>query len=97
VCCFNLYFSIEDSGIYAMMFLKYWKSPRTVLRKVFDYTDIPNLRIKFANDLMFVPGNNDMKGRVVEFVDPGHYLFIHIYMYIFYIHNIFLFSQKAGN
>jgi hypothetical protein len=68
-----------------MMFLKYWKSPRTVLRKVFDYTDIPNLRIKFANDLMFVPGNNDMKSRVVEFVDPGHYLFIHFYMYIFYI------------
>jgi hypothetical protein len=70
VCCFNLYFSREDSGIYAMMFLEYWKSPRTVLRKVLYYTNIPNLRIQFPNDLMFVPGNSGMKSRVVEFVDP---------------------------
>jgi hypothetical protein len=64
--CFLLFYILlvmqknlrEDSGIYAMMFLEQWKSPRTVLRKIFDSTNIANIRVKIANGLMFLPGNS---------------------------------------
>uniref|UniRef100_K4A0X4 Ubiquitin-like protease family profile domain-containing protein n=1 Tax=Setaria italica TaxID=4555 RepID=K4A0X4_SETIT len=56
-----------DSRIYAMMFLEHWKSPRSVLCKVFNSTDIPSIRVKIANDLIFVPGNSGMKSRVLEY------------------------------
>ncbi|PVH38664.1 hypothetical protein PAHAL_5G320400 [Panicum hallii] len=56
-----------DSGIYAMMFVEYWKSPRTVLRNIFESSDIKNRRVKIANDLLFLPGNSGMKSRVIEY------------------------------
>ncbi|XP_039805184.1 uncharacterized protein LOC120669513 [Panicum virgatum] len=59
--------NIADSGIYAMMFLQCWKSPRSVLRNIFDSSDIPIIRVKIANDLLFLPGNSGMKNRVIEY------------------------------
>ncbi|CAL4958930.1 unnamed protein product [Urochloa decumbens] len=57
----------HDSGIYAMMFLEYWASPRTSLTSVFTPKDIPNIRIKIANELVFQPKNSGMKHRVTQF------------------------------
>ncbi|CAL4994265.1 unnamed protein product [Urochloa decumbens] len=56
-----------DSGIYAMMCLQYWKSPRTVLSKFFDARDIPRIRIKVANELLRMPENTGLKDRVFDF------------------------------
>ncbi|CAL5050886.1 unnamed protein product [Urochloa decumbens] len=56
-----------DSGIYAMMCIQYWKSPRTVLSKCFDSSDIPKIRVKVANELLLMPGNTGMKDRVFEY------------------------------
>ncbi|KAG2590384.1 hypothetical protein PVAP13_5NG270440, partial [Panicum virgatum] len=57
----------SDSGIYAMMFIEHWTSPRTLLTSVFTSEDIPNIRIKIANDLVFQPKNTGMKHRVTHF------------------------------
>jgi hypothetical protein len=56
-----------DSGIYAMMYMEHWISPRTLLTSVFTPQDVPNLRIKIANELFFHPKNSGMKQRVFEF------------------------------
>ncbi|CAL4888192.1 unnamed protein product [Urochloa decumbens] len=57
----------HDSGIYAMMSLEHWVSPKTLLTSVFTPKDIPNLRIKIANELVFQPKNSGMKHRVTEY------------------------------
>ncbi|CAL4990031.1 unnamed protein product [Urochloa decumbens] len=56
----------NDSGIYAMMCIEHWVSPRTLLTSVFSPNDIPNIRVKIANDLVFQPKNTGMKNRVIE-------------------------------
>lgn len=56
-----------DSDIYAMMYMEHWISPRTLLTSVFTPQDIPNLRIKIANELVFHPKNSGMKQQVFEF------------------------------
>ncbi|CAL4986496.1 unnamed protein product [Urochloa decumbens] len=56
-----------DSGIYAMMCLQYWKSPKTVLSKFFDSRDVPRIRIKVANELLRMPENTGLKDRVFDF------------------------------
>ncbi|CAL4908478.1 unnamed protein product [Urochloa decumbens] len=56
-----------DSGIYAMMCIQYWKSPRIVLSKCFDSSDIPKIRVKVANELLLMPGNTGTKDRVFEY------------------------------
>ncbi|CAL4931449.1 unnamed protein product [Urochloa decumbens] len=56
-----------DSGIYAMMCLQYWKSPRTVLSKFFDSRDVSRIRIKVANDLLRMPENTGLKDHVFDF------------------------------
>jgi len=55
-----------DSSIYTMMFLEHWKSPRTVLKNIFQPRDIGSIRVKIANDLLFLPGNSGTKNRVIE-------------------------------
>ncbi|XP_039824536.1 uncharacterized protein LOC120686402 isoform X2 [Panicum virgatum] len=60
-----------DSGIYCMMFLEHWMSTRTSLTTIFSHTDIPHIRIKIANDLVFQPKNLGMKHRVVYFNVKG--------------------------
>jgi len=70
-CNYNLLRSFcccVDSHIYTMMFLQYWKSPRTVLRNIFDLSDIPKNNSQIANDLLFLPGNSRMKNRVIEYM-----------------------------
>ncbi|KAF8723733.1 hypothetical protein HU200_021702 [Digitaria exilis] len=56
-----------DSGIYAMMFLEHWNSPRTKLTSIFTPQDIPKIRILIANQLVFHHKNTGMKNRVVDF------------------------------
>jgi len=63
--------NITDSGIYCMMFLEHWMSTRTSLTTIFSHTDIPHIRIKIANDLVFQPKNLGMKHRVVNFNVKG--------------------------
>ncbi|CAL5083948.1 unnamed protein product [Urochloa decumbens] len=58
-----------DSGIYTMMFIEHWISPRTHLTSVFTPEDIPNIRIKIANNLVFQPKNSGMKQRVLDYQD----------------------------
>ncbi|KAL6646918.1 hypothetical protein ACP70R_015612 [Stipagrostis hirtigluma subsp. patula] len=53
-----------DSGIFVMMFLENW-SPRVLLDNVFDQSDIQKIRIKIANELMFLPNNIGMKNLVI--------------------------------
>ncbi|CAL4911061.1 unnamed protein product [Urochloa decumbens] len=57
----------NDSGIYAMMFLEHWLPNTSSLSSLFGPKDIPNIRIKIANDLVFQPKNSGMKNRVIEF------------------------------
>ncbi|CAL5062565.1 unnamed protein product [Urochloa decumbens] len=56
-----------DSGIFAMMSLSHWNSPRSVLRHKFDSSDIPTIRVKIANELVFQPTNEGNKTRVIEY------------------------------
>ncbi|CAM0144675.1 unnamed protein product [Urochloa decumbens] len=58
-----------DSGIYTMMFIEHWISPRTHLTSAFTPEDIPNIRIKIANNLVFQPKNSGMKQRVLDYQD----------------------------
>ncbi|KAG0526588.1 hypothetical protein BDA96_06G158200 [Sorghum bicolor] len=57
----------SDSGIYAMMFLEYWTSPRVLLGNMFSQEDIPSIRVKIANELFFHHKNTGMKHRVLDF------------------------------
>ncbi|KAL6657239.1 hypothetical protein ACP70R_005019 [Stipagrostis hirtigluma subsp. patula] len=61
--------NLVDCGIFIMMFLENWHSPRTVLNSLFDINDIPKIRIKFANELMFLANNTGCKRRVLEYVE----------------------------
>ncbi|CAL5083223.1 unnamed protein product [Urochloa decumbens] len=56
----------NDSGIYAMMFLEHWLPSSNSLSSLFRPKDIPSIRIKIANDLVFQPKNSGMKHRVTE-------------------------------
>ena len=50
-----------------MMFLEHWKLPRTSLFTLFKESDILNLRIKFANDLVFSAKNIGRKDLVTSY------------------------------
>nr|TKW33395.1 hypothetical protein SEVIR_2G232200v2 [Setaria viridis] len=58
-----------DSGVFVMIFLEYWESPRSLLANLFEEKDIPNIRIKIANDLVFSHKNSGNKDLVITF---GH-------------------------
>ncbi|TVU43527.1 hypothetical protein EJB05_10005, partial [Eragrostis curvula] len=53
--------NLDDCGISMMMCMDLWKSPRTVLPQLFSSAEIPRIRIKLANDLMFFHANIGMK------------------------------------
>jgi len=60
-CNYNLLRSFcccVDSHIYTM----------TVLRNIFDLSDIPKNNSQIANDLLFLPDNSRMKNRVIEYM-----------------------------
>jgi hypothetical protein len=69
ICSFHSCFLVcsSDSGIYAMMFLEYWTSPRVLLGNMFSQEDIPSIRVKIANELFFHHKNTGMKHRVLDF------------------------------
>jgi len=80
-----------DSGIYTMMFIEHWTSPRSALRCLFTQKDIPNIRIKIANDLVFQPKNSGMKHRVTHYkkvVCPLSLIFFCLFLFLF----LFIFS-----
>jgi hypothetical protein len=56
-----------DSGVFAMMFLEHWHSPRSMIANLFKESDIPNIRIKIANDMVFSHKNTGNKGLVTSF------------------------------
>jgi hypothetical protein len=56
-----------DSGVFAMMFLEHWHSPRSIIANLFKESDIPNIRIKLANDMVFSHKNTGNKGLVTSF------------------------------
>ncbi|WVZ50921.1 hypothetical protein U9M48_002126 [Paspalum notatum var. saurae] len=56
-----------DSGIYAMMALEYWTSPRTMLSTVFEPKDALKIRAKIANDLVFTPRNTGRKNLITSY------------------------------
>jgi len=56
-----------DSGIYAMMALKYWISPRTLLSAIFQPKDAPRITAKFANDLVFTQTNTGRKDLISSY------------------------------
>ncbi|TVU07143.1 hypothetical protein EJB05_47185, partial [Eragrostis curvula] len=58
---------IFDDGIYVLLFLVLWHSPRTLLSQLFDSSDVPNIRIKIANTLLFLHNNVGNKSLVTEF------------------------------
>jgi len=64
-----------------MMFIENWISPRSMLTSVFSSTDISNIRIKIANDLVFQPKNSGMKQRVIEFKQQV-FSYIHVLLMI---------------
>ncbi|WVZ48768.1 hypothetical protein U9M48_000180 [Paspalum notatum var. saurae] len=56
-----------DSGIYAMMALQYWTSPRSMLSTVFEPKDALKIRAKIANDLVFTPRNTGRKDLITSY------------------------------
>ncbi|KAL6840378.1 hypothetical protein ACP4OV_030188 [Aristida adscensionis] len=42
-----------DGGICVMVCMQHWNSPRTILSNIFGRFDIPRIRVKIANELMF--------------------------------------------
>lgn len=56
-----------DSGIYAMMSLEHWTSPRTVLATIFQPKDVPKIRVKIANSLVFTTRNTGRKDLIISF------------------------------
>ncbi|KAL6851549.1 hypothetical protein ACP4OV_020482 [Aristida adscensionis] len=55
-----------DGGICIMMCMQHWNSPRTNLCNIFGRFDIPRIRVKIANELMFLPQNTGYKRHVLE-------------------------------
>jgi hypothetical protein len=50
-----------------MMFLEHWHSPGFMIANLFKESDIPNIRIKIANDMVFSHKNTGNKGLVTSF------------------------------
>jgi hypothetical protein len=50
-----------------MMFLEHWESPRSMLANLFEEKDIPNIRVKVSNDLVFSHKNAGKKILVTNF------------------------------
>ncbi|KAL6595520.1 hypothetical protein ACP70R_047860 [Stipagrostis hirtigluma subsp. patula] len=61
--------NLNDGGVFVLMFLKSWESPRTVLSSIFNVNDIPNIRVKITNELMFLPQNTGLKRLVLQYDD----------------------------
>lgn len=67
-----IYFSFSifhrtDSGVFFMMFLEHWESPRSMIANLFEEKDIPNIRVKVSNDLVFSHKNAGKKILVTNF------------------------------
>jgi len=54
-------------GIFVMMFLEHWTTPRSLITQIFSVSDVPCIRINIANDLMFIPANTGLKRLVTSY------------------------------
>ncbi|KAL6630538.1 hypothetical protein ACP70R_028611 [Stipagrostis hirtigluma subsp. patula] len=61
--------NLNDGGVFVLMFLQHWNSPRSVLSSIFDINDIPNIRVKITNELFFLRNNTGMKRLVLQYDD----------------------------
>ncbi|KAL6647916.1 hypothetical protein ACP70R_015353 [Stipagrostis hirtigluma subsp. patula] len=61
--------NLNDGGVFVLMFLQHWNSPRSILSSIFDINDIPNIRVKITNELLFLPNNTGMKRLVLQYDD----------------------------
>ncbi|TVT97633.1 hypothetical protein EJB05_57124, partial [Eragrostis curvula] len=64
-----------DSGIISMMCVEYWTSPRVMLSTIFSPSDVPNIRVKIANNLLFNSRNKGNKNLVIAYMDEGYLIF----------------------
>ncbi|TVU16378.1 hypothetical protein EJB05_39937 [Eragrostis curvula] len=60
-----------DSGIISMMCVEYWTSPRVMLSTIFSPSDVPNIRVKIANNLLFNSRNKGNKNLVIAYMDEA--------------------------
>ncbi|XP_024318024.1 uncharacterized protein LOC112271956 [Brachypodium distachyon] len=54
----------DDCGIFAMKFMELWE-PRNRQSCCFSRSDIPNFRIKLANEMMFSPDNIEVQAKIL--------------------------------
>ena len=82
----------SDCGIFVMKNIELF-SPRSSLLGLYSYVDIPKIRIKIANDMMFCTYNEmeEMKQAVVSF-RPTVRLYTTVYFCILFSLYLFLFS-----
>ncbi|TVU13656.1 hypothetical protein EJB05_37076 [Eragrostis curvula] len=64
-----------DSGIISMICVEYWTSPRVMLSTIFSTSDVPNIRVKIANNLLFNSRNKGNKNLVIAYMDEGYLIF----------------------
>ena len=81
-----------DSGIYAMMALKYWISPRTLLSAIFQPKDAPRIRAKFANDLVFTQTNTGRKDLISSYHMQVSWYYVLVYVSSLFISIIYSFD-----
>jgi len=76
-----------------MMFIEHWTSRISAMRCTFSQKDIPNIRIKIANDLVFQPKNYGMKHRVTDFRKVIFFstsIFHHLPVFSIFLYFLFL-------
>ena len=78
----------SDCGIFVMKNIELF-SPRSSLLGLYSYVDIPKIRIKIANDMMFCTYNEmeEMKQAVVSFRPT-----VRLYTTVYFLHFIFTLS-----
>ncbi|XP_066323961.1 uncharacterized protein [Miscanthus floridulus] len=62
--------NIVDCGIFAVKFMELWDKDID-LRNVFDQSDIPNIRVKLANNMFFSRANTINKSLVINLCQQG--------------------------
>jgi len=82
-----------------MMFLEYWTSSRSSLCSLLSSDDIPNIRVKLANEMFFNPRNTGNKNPVITFDHDEVYLCIFFSLLCSFLVKLFImyiFFQDGG-
>ncbi|KAF7065969.1 hypothetical protein CFC21_072036 [Triticum aestivum] len=82
----------HDCGVFALKYMEIF-TPRTQMANLFSNIDIPNLRIKYVNDMFFSPLNNCEKSFVTDFFGDACSYFpcplVHFCFVFFFLPSIF--------